>query len=163
MKKKRYNKPQLLKELENAIFLKKVDRYPSIEPELLALPKYRDDTANGLTKCIIDFLKLKGAQAERISNTGRMIDRRRTYTDAVGITRTIGTVDWIRGSGTDGTADISATIQGKSVKIEIKIGADRQSEAQKTYQKSVEQAGGLYVIAKDFTTFVNWYKSKFGL
>jgi hypothetical protein len=31
----------------------------------------------------------------------------------------------------------------------VKIGNDRQSEAQKAYQKSIENSGGVYVIAKD--------------
>ena len=57
----------------------------------------------------------------------------------------------------NGSADISATIAGRSVKMEIKIGADRQSEAQRRYQVAIERAGGLYVIVKDFTSFVEWY------
>ena len=43
------------------------------------------------------------------------------------------------------------------MKIEVKIGKDRQSEAQRQYQAAIEQAGGLYYIARDFTTFVAWY------
>ncbi len=158
---KRYIKPKLVKELENAIFLKKVERYPNTPPEYLVHPTYRDDTANGLTKCIIDMIRLKGGQAERISNTGRVIDRRKTYTNVLGFTRTIGSTEWIPGTGTRGSSDISATIAGKSVKIEVKIGADRQSEAQKKYQSDIEKAGRLYYIAKDFTSFVEWYNQTF--
>lgn len=158
---KRYSKPKLIKELENAIFLKKVDRYKNTPPEYLVQPSYRDDTANGLTKCVIDMIRLKGGQAERINTTGRMLDKRKVYTDVVGITRTIGSAEWIPGTGTRGSADISATIKGKSVKIEVKIGADRQSEAQKEYQKNIEAAGGIYYIARDFTSFVEWYNQTF--
>ena len=158
---KRYIKPKLVKELENAIFLKKVERYPNTPPEYLVHPTYRDDTANGLTKCVIDMIRLKGGQAERISNTGRVIDRRKTYTNVLGFTRTIGGTEWIPGTGTRGSADISATIAGKSVKIEVKIGADRQSHAQKEYQKNIEAAGGIYYIARDFTSFVEWYNQTF--
>jgi hypothetical protein len=43
----------------------------------------------------------------------------------------------------------------------VKIGADRQSQAQKDYQKDVEAAGGLYYVAKDLTTFVQWYTNTF--
>ena len=56
-----------------------------------------------------------------------------------------------------GTADISATIGGRSVKIEVKVGRDRQSEAQRIYQQQVEAAGGIYYIATDFESFVKWY------
>ena len=69
----------------------------------------------------------------------------------------IGSLTWRKGGSTVGSADISATIKGRSVKIEVKIGKDRQSEAQKAYQREVEAAGGLYYIAHDFTSFVKWY------
>jgi hypothetical protein len=58
-----------------------------------------------------------------------------------------------------GTADISATIHGKSVKIEIKVGKDRQSEAQKRYQEQVERAGGVYIVIRDFDQFEAWYNA----
>ncbi|KAF2380358.1 hypothetical protein BSN82_16780, partial [Acinetobacter baylyi] len=55
---------------------------------------------------------------------------------------------WTKGTGTPGSADISATIKGRSVKIEVKYGKDRQSQAQKDYQKAIEKAGGTYIIVK---------------
>lgn len=123
----------------------------------MMLKPYNDKTANGLTKCIIDFLTFSGWQAERISNTGRIIDRRRTYTDVLGHKKQIGSMEWAKGSGTAGTADVSATIAGRSVKIEIKIGRDRQSEAQSDYQKKIEASGGLYYIASNMPDFIEWY------
>jgi len=48
------------------------------------------------------------------------------------------------------------------VKIEIKFGADRQSEAQRQYARDIEAAGGIYFVCKDFTSFVEWYSAKFG-
>ena len=158
---KRYSKPQSIKQLESELMKLKRLKYPSIPAECLAPITHTDKTANGLTKAIIAFIQLNGGQSERINTMGRPIDRRKVYTDTVGLTRTIGSVEWIPGTGTKGSADISATIKGKSVKIEVKIGADRQSEAQRKYQQDIEQAGGLYFIAKDFTSFVEWYKLKF--
>ena len=35
--------------------------------------RYRDDNANALTRCVIDFLNLSGHMAERINCTGRYI------------------------------------------------------------------------------------------
>ncbi len=148
----------VLKELH---FLDSKSRYPNVPDYCRVTSRYTDKTANGLTKCIIDFIAFNGGQAERISNTGRPIDKRETYTDVVGSTRTIGRVEWVKGSGTNGTADISATIKGRSVKIEVKIGKDRQSHEQVKYQLKVENAGGLYYVAKDFDSFYCWYKSKF--
>jgi hypothetical protein len=65
---------------------------------------------------------------------------------------------WTPGQSTKGTADISATIRGRSVKIEIKYGKDRQSDVQKQYQASIERAGGVYIIVRDFDSFVEWYE-----
>lgn len=136
-------------------------KYPNIPAYARCTPNYSDTTANGLTRCIIAFIELNGGQAERINNTGRQLDERKTYTDVLGSSRTIGSVKWIKGSGKNGTADISATIHGKSVKVEVKIGKDKQSHEQKEYQREVERAGGIYFIAKDFQSFHNWYNLKF--
>ena len=156
----RYKKPDAIRELEDAVFDAKRQKYPKV-PYLIK-HQYSDKTANDLTRAIIDFVRLRGGQAERINTTGRPIDRRVAYTDVVGMTRTVGSIEWIKGTGTRGSADISATIKGQSVKIEVKIGTDRQSQAQKEYEKNIEAAGGIYYIARDFTSFVEWYHSKFG-
>jgi len=126
-----------------------------------ATPRFSDKSANGLTKCILEFLRLSGHQAERVSVTGRWIDQRKTYTDVLGHRKTIGSGKWIKPSMEVGTADISATIQGKSVKIEVKVGRDRQRSHQKKYQESIEAAGGIYYIAKDFQQFFDWYIATF--
>ena len=135
-------------------------------PEKLTLPikSYSDKTANGLTRCIIDFIRFKGWQAERISTTGRPIDHRKIVTNVIGQQRMIGSLEWIPGTGTNGSADISATIKGLSVKIEVKCkatGDNYQSAAQKYYQQQVEAAGGLYYIARDFQSFYYWYLQTF--
>jgi hypothetical protein len=136
-------------------------KYPNYPTRLLALPKYTDKTANGLTKCIVHFLNLNGHQAERISNTGRQLDNRKSVVDVLGRKQTIGSCKWIKGSGTNGTADISATIYGLSIKVEVKIGMDKQSNDQKLYQEQIESAGGVYIIAKSFEQFYCWYMQKF--
>lgn len=134
------------------------NKYPGLpESHYTSTRVYSDKTANELTKCIIDWLRLNGHQAERINCTGRLIDNRRTYADVTGRIRTIGTKKWIKTSGQRGTADISATIAGKSVKIEVKICSDRQRPEQKEYQRQIEQAGGVYLIVKDFQSFYKWY------
>ena len=81
---------------------------------------------------------------------GRQLDTRVTFQDVTGRIRTIGSKKWIPGTGTNGTADISATINGKSVKIEVKIGTDRQAQSQIAYQRAIESAGGLYYVAHSF-------------
>lgn len=143
-KKTAYNKPEAVKRLEQ-----------------VTGNKHRDDTANGLTRCIVDYLHYKGWQAERINTTGIPIDTRQQVTDILGRSRTIGSVEWRPSGSTVGSADISATIGGRSVKIEVKIGRDKMSEAQRRYQRDIEQAGGLYYIARNFTGFWKWYQQTF--
>jgi len=133
------------------------ERYPSFPEHAIPIPKYSDSTANGLTKCVIDFLNYSGHQAERVSSMGRMLDKTKVVEDVLGRQRTIGSMQYIKGTSTNGTADISSIINGKSVKIEIKIGADRQSKAQKEYQIATEKAGGIYLITKTFDEFMAQY------
>lgn len=148
MNKPRYHKPQAVKDLERLAHDHFRKRYPNFPEYAFAQQTYRDDSSNGLTKCIVDFIRFQGGQAERINTTGVPEQRG-------------GRIVWRKTNSTKGSADISATIGGRSVKIEIKIGVDRQSEAQRRYQTAIEQAGGLYFIAKDFTSFVEWYDVNF--
>jgi hypothetical protein len=132
-------------------------KYPEFPVNAYPEPKYTDKTANGLTKCIIDFITFSGGQAERINTMGRMLDNTKVVTDVLGNKKMIGSKKYIHTTGTKGSADISATIRGRSVKIEVKIGADRQSEYQKQYEQAITSAGGMYVIAKDFDGFIEWF------
>jgi len=96
--------------------------------------------ANSLTRQIIAYIIYSGGHAERVNNIARQIEGR-----------------FVRSSATRGTADIHAIKDGKAVMIEVKIGKDRQSQAQKDYQNSVERANGIYFIAADFDEFlVKW-------
>jgi hypothetical protein len=128
-------------------------------PEYIVRTKFTDKTANSLTKAIVKWINLNGYQAERISTSGRWVDNSKVVTDVLGNQKKIGSGKYIKGSGTKGSADISATIKGKSIKIEVKIGKDKQSESQIEYQKAIERAGGIYFIAKDFTSFYHFYST----
>lgn len=130
-----------------------------MRPDYVPKTKFTDSTANGLTKCIVVWLQCNGWQAERISNTGRYIDNSKIVDNIMGHKKKIGSGKFIPGSGTNGTADISATIKGRSVKLEVKIGKDRQSDVQKEYQDNIIKAGGIYEIITDFDQFMMWYKS----
>ena len=129
-----------------------------IPTDYVVRTKYNDTTANGLTKCVTDYINFIGGQAERISNTGRYIDESRIVTDVLGNRKKIGSGKYIKGTGTNGTADISATFKGKSIKIEIKM-KDKQSEAQKEYQQAIERAGGIYFICHTFDEFLEKFNT----
>ncbi len=156
------DKTSAIKHLNELSLRATKERCPSVPAYALPKPSYSDKTANGLTKCIIDFINLCGGQAERISCEGRVIDDRKTLIDVAGRSVTIGSMKRVKSSAQVGTSDISATIDGKSVKIEVKIGSDRQSKAQKLYQQQIERAGGVYFIASSFQSFYDWFNLKFG-
>lgn len=115
-------------------------------------PKYDTATANGLTKAIIDYIDLKGGWATRISVEGRMI---KTSTRSSGVFGSNKTDQYKRipSSVKRGTADIHAVYLGRHISIEVKIGADRQSDEQKEIEQLINDAGGHYFIARTFEAF----------
>jgi len=145
--------------LLNELAWNKLRANSSMPDYAIPKPKFTDNSANALTKSIIAWIELNGYQAERINNTGRYVDNKKTVKNIMGQYITIGSGQYIPGTGTKGTADISATIKGKSIKIEVKYGKDRQSEAQKEYQVTIERSGGVYFIAKTFDDFYNFYQT----
>ena len=96
--------------------------------------------ANGLTSFIVNFLNWSGHRATRINVSGRKVKDK-----------------WIRSTTRKGTADISATIAGKSVMIEIKIGRDKPSEHQLAEQIKERNAGGIYEFISSVDEFFQLY------
>jgi hypothetical protein len=133
-------------------------KYPSMNPNYLPSTDWADNSANSLTKSIIFYINATGNQAERIGNQGQYREGAKIQvgTGEIAYTKQL-PGKWTPGQGTKGTADISATINGKSVKIEVKYKKDVQSQVQKDYQNKIESAKGIYYIARDFDTFVEWY------
>jgi len=99
--------------------------------------------ANLLTSVVIKYLKLSCWHAERVNTTGQMH-------------KIIGEYKYTFSASRKGSADIHAVINGRSVKIEIKCGRDKQSEAQKRYQRDIERAGGVYLIVRQFDEVLNY-------
>lgn len=131
-----------LKQLARIVEAQQIEKRPLIPPHARRKPVFRDHTANELTRSVIAFIETIGGQAERINNMGRQIS-------------THGKTKWVYGTGTNGTADIASVWEGLSVKVEVKAGNDRQSEAQKAYQEKVKQAGGIYILARSFDGFIH--------
>lgn len=149
-------KRQSVRDFEMAQMARRLERLPASYPRNAVVRTcYNDTTANGLTRLIIDYCKYHGWHAERINTQGRVIDDRREVTDVLGHRRTIGSVKRIPTAGMKGSADIHILKAGLAVFCEVKIGRDRQSEAQKEFQRSVEASGGLYIIVRDFDDFLN--------
>jgi hypothetical protein len=120
--------------------------------------KYIDTTANGLTKCVIDWLIFNGHRADRISSAGRYIDESKIVTDIMGHRKKIGSGKYIKSQTSNGYADINATIFGFSVMIEVKM-KDKMSEAQIKFAEAERKAGGQYWVSHNFDEFLTDYNS----
>ena len=105
------------------------------EPKMPVITK-----ANGLTTFITNYLNWLGHRATRINVSGRKIGDK-----------------WIRSSTRKGTADISATVKGRSVQIEIKVGRDKPSEFQLAEQIKERKAGGVYEFCSSVDEFFMLY------
>jgi hypothetical protein len=133
-----YKKPASVKHLESMMDA----NYSRLHPSLPVIQhNMRDDTANGLTKCITTYMKLKGHYVTRIASQG-------TYSVKLG--------RYIPGTARRGIADIEMLVNGVFIAVEVKVGKDRQSEDQKSVESDINKSGGHYFIARDFTGFVEW-------
>ena len=132
-------------------------KFPNMPEAYIPKTDWTDNSANALTKCVIAWIQFNGGQAERISSQGQYREGAKIQVGSGIMAHTKQLPGkWTPGQSTKGTADISATIRGRSVKIEIKQ-KDKQSEAQKQYQQAIENAGGVYIIVRNFDDFVIWY------
>lgn len=109
--------------------------------------------ANGLTRFVIQYLTWKGHRATRISSSGRIVDRPEKQASGISLM----TKKYIPGQTRKGTADISATIKGRSVMFEIKVGKDNPSEYQIREQQIEEAAGGKYFFTHTAEEFFEQY------
>lgn len=117
-------------------------------------PKYpKVDAANGLTTFICNFLHWKGHRATRVNVSGRLVDSKEKQASG----NVIGVKKWIPSSTRKGTADISATIKGRSVMIEIKVGRDKPRPDQLSEQERERRAGGIYEFISTPEQFFELY------
>ena len=124
------------------------------EPKMPVVTK-----ANGLTTFICNYLNWLGHRATRINVSGRLVDGVQKQPSGVTLT----TKKWIPSTTRRGTADISATIKGRSVMIEIKIGRDKPSEFQLAEQMKERKAGGVYEFCSSIDEFFQLYDNLLSL
>lgn len=132
----------------------KLTKYSNVPGSYIPKSKFEDRTSNGLAKMIIRWLELNGHKAWRQSSEGRYRPGQQVV-DVVGRTRLM-KGQFLPGQN-NGAADVCAILDGQFLAVEVKIGKDKQSEVQKQYQREVEDAGGLYYIAKSFGQFLEHY------
>lgn len=106
-----------------------------LEPKMPAIA-----TANGLTTFIMNYVKWQGYRATRINVAGRQIKGK-----------------WIPSSTRRGTADISCTLRGKSLMLEIKVGRDKPRPEQLQEQERERRSGGVYEFIHNPEEFLELY------
>ena len=148
----------MLKQLKEQQLRQRYNRTPDEWTKFAHQAKFSDKNEKELERCIIEYGKIEGFQAERDKVKPNRIDNRIKYVDSVGFVKQIGRITWTKSSMQAGSADLSLTIRGRSVKVEIKIGKDTQKKAQKEYQRQIEAAGGQYWIIKTFQEFYDRYQ-----
>lgn len=102
--------------------------------------------ANSLTEAVRDYATLKGCATARVNTTGLWVEKEQKF---------------LTTNATKGFEDIDVILPivingirvGLKVAVEVKIGDDRQSKFQKLRQQRVQEAGGVYIIAKTFDQF----------
>jgi len=137
-----FRKSEAVKELERLAIVEARRLHPDIPDSVLCPRIFRDDSANNLTKCVVEYIRLKGGFASRINNQGTFNRKLNKY---------------IPSTSRKGLADIMGTFRGLSLHIEIKTGKDRQSYEQKKIESEVRHAGGYYFLASDFQSFFQWF------
>jgi len=135
-----YKKSEAVRELERLATAEAKAKHPG---NLYIINRtFRDDRANNLTRCVVEYIRLKGGFASRINVQGTFNRQLNKY---------------IPSTSRRGLADIMGTFRGKSLHVEIKVGKDKQSEDQKKVEAEVTRSGGLYFIARDFKSFKQWF------
>jgi len=125
-------------------------------PHAITPYPYKQNSANSLTRCIVDYINFTGHFAVRINNGGTF-RKGKTFKNVLG--GTVKMKDTYTFNGTKGVADIDAMKNGRKVAIEVKYGKDRMSQAQIEMKERIERSGGIYLVAKTFEQFCEeWEK-----
>ena len=133
--------PKNLKELSALATQLNAEKHPLLPPHALVKKRFKDTTANELTKTIIwDMYHVRGGVAYRINNGAVYDVKRKTFR---------------KGVQRKGIPDIIGIIDGRFYGIEVKIGKDRQSADQKEIEREIQAAGGVYFIAKSYDDYLN--------
>lgn len=138
-----YKRPPELAEFQKEYNAHEYDKNPDFPEYARVYTKFRDDTANGLTACILAHLKFTGNFGARVNSTG-IFDRK--------------TGKYRKSQATAGLADVSAIIGGTPVQIEVKAGKDRPRASQLKVQSDYRAAGGVYEFVHNFAEYLAIYK-----
>jgi len=132
--------PRNLKELSKLADKLNAEQHSMLPPHVLVKKRFKDTTANDLTKTIIwDMYHVREGVAYRINN-GAVYDQKKKV--------------FRKGVQRRGIPDIIGIINGRFFGIEVKIGKDRQSEFQKEIEEEINKVNGVYFIAKSYDDYL---------
>lgn len=103
-------------------------------------------TANDLTRQIVKFLRNQGAFATRLSSTGTFRADLNKFVPSQQVA---------------GLPDVMAVYLGQAVFVEVKIGADPVSEAQRNTISDLIRADADVFIAHNFEELRDWFLARF--
>jgi hypothetical protein len=106
----------------------------------------KPETANSLTRKVVDHIRSLGGFATRLQSTGQYRDDLQKF---------------VPSQQRAGLPDVMAVFEGKPCFVEIKIGRDILSGDQKKAIAELEQAGAGVFVAKDFDSFQRWFADQF--
>lgn len=106
----------------------------------------KPESANALTKRIVEHIRNRGHFATRLQSTG-------TYREDL--------KKFVPSQQRVGLPDVMAVIASQAAFIEIKVGRDRLSVDQKNAIDELEKAGAVVFVAHDFDSFVTWFTDEF--
>ena len=121
-------------------------RKRGIKESLIVPSKLHENSASMVERCIIEYIKLMpNSYAFKVSGSGVMRKGK-----------------WTTGGGTNGISDVIALVQGRMLCIEVKFSdGDKQRKGQVRFEGQIKQAGGSYLIVRNFTDFLPKFKQWF--
>jgi hypothetical protein len=141
-------------------------KYPNAPDTLLNYPKAVNLTkTNDIEKCIVKWFEMNGYIAERTKTQGRRLGNDVAHHDFLGKVQFVEKAKFIPSTARNGSCYIKATCRDKaglpmSLAIEVKnvYTNDRIRPDQIKYKEQFEKSGGVYVVIRCFSEFVEWYK-----
>lgn len=106
----------------------------------------KPESANLLTRRIVAYVRANGGFATRLASTG-------TYRADL--------KKFVSSQQLAGLPDVLACVNGQFVGIEVKVGRDTLSDAQKQTHKALSDAGAWIYTCRSFDAFETWFTVNF--
>lgn len=123
------------------------------------------ETANGMKELVVKYLTWMGHFSNRTNNMGtprvKKVPKYNIFTEQV--EEIVTGVDWTTSHSKKGMQDIDCNLKhskhpfGIPWKIEIKVGRDKSSTAQKRFAPKVKKSGAIYSVIRTDAEFFNQY------